>query len=56
MNQNPLPDPRDPAFLNAVAKARSRIARVPLNDEDLTLLVVEEISRTHTREEKRYDA
>jgi hypothetical protein len=46
--------PRDQAFLAEVEKVKRRIGERELDDRDLVVLACEEISRTYTREEKKY--
>jgi hypothetical protein len=49
-------DPRDPAFLKSVDAITRKMGKKPLDDDDLILLACEEISRTFTHEEKKYQA
>lgn len=56
MNQSKPLDPRQADFLKEAEKVQLNIGRKPLSDEDLIILACEEISRTCTNEEKRYNA
>ncbi len=44
-------DRRNPDLLSAVELARNRCGREPLDDRDLLLLALEEISRSRTYDE-----
>jgi hypothetical protein len=49
-------DTRDPEFLREIDKVKSTIGKSPLSDDELIFLACEEISRTYTHEEKKYQA
>ena len=47
-------DPRNPDFLTSVERVKEKIGRRQLEDDEMIVLAVEEISRTFTHEERGY--